>query len=66
MLVNVKTKACNDAILGDLGRFPMYIKYAMNVFYILIASDNLNIIKNTAMYTYYALKEREGYLHIYL
>ena len=25
MLVNVKTKACNDAILGDLGRFPIYI-----------------------------------------
>jgi len=25
MLVNVKTKACTDAILGDLGRFPMYI-----------------------------------------
>ena len=23
--LKVKTKACNDVILGDLGRFPMYI-----------------------------------------
>jgi len=29
-------------------------------------SDNVNIIRNIAMYIYYAFKEREAYLQIYL
>ena len=40
----------------------------LNVFfkYILMSSDNVNTIRNIAMYIYYALKEREAYLQIYL
>ena len=38
----------------------------LNVFYILMASDNVYIVRNIAMYTYYALKEREAYLQMYL
>ena len=38
----------------------------LNVFYILMASDNVNIIRNIAMHIYYALKEREAHLQIYL
>ena len=38
----------------------------LNVFYVLMASDNVNIIRNIAMYIYYASKEREAYLQIYL
>jgi len=38
----------------------------LNEFYILMASENSNIIRNIAMYIYYALKEREAYLHVYL
>ena len=37
-----------------------------NVFYILKASDNVNIIINISMCIYYALIERESHLHIYL
>jgi len=36
----------------------------LNVFYILMASDNVNIIRNIAIS--YALKEREAHLQIYL
>ena len=38
----------------------------LNAFYILMASDNVNIIRNIAMYIYYALKDREAYLQSYL
>jgi len=38
----------------------------LNLFYILMAPDNVNNIRNIAMYIYYALKEREAYLQIYV
>jgi len=58
MLVNVKIKACNDAILGDLGIFLMYIyayKRCMRYWLRILSMPGHRYVKlNYEMLVYYA------------